>query len=83
MWSSAFWKDTAERATKTFVQALIPSISVIYLAGPDWASIANGVGVAGVAAGISILTSIGSALRGDPESASLVAPSAGRHARPE
>ncbi|WP_280413483.1 holin [Nocardia asiatica] len=83
MWSSAFWKDTAERATKTFVQALIPSISVIYLAGPDWASITNGLGIAGVAAGISILTSIGSVLRGDPETASLVAQATGKHARPE
>lgn len=79
MWSKAFWQATGERAGKTFVQTLIPTVGLVLLAPPDWASLGSAAGAAACAAGISILTSMGSAFRGDPESPSLL--SAGRHAR--
>lgn len=84
MFSKPFWKDAVERATKTGVQALIPAATVALVSGsPDWGDLANGAGFAGCMAGISILTSIASSFRGDPDSASLVAEVSGRHARPE
>ncbi|WP_280420652.1 holin [Nocardia carnea] len=72
MFTKKFWQDTAERATKTFVQAAIPIVTVSTFLDPDWGSIASGVGLAAVAAGMSVLTSIGSTLRGDSESPSLL-----------
>lgn len=83
VWSRAFWQDAAERAAKTGVQTLIPAVTVALVSGaPDWGDLANGAGFAACAAGISLLTSVGSAFRGDEESASLVKPEVGRHARP-
>jgi hypothetical protein len=84
MWSKAFWLDAGERAVKTGAQTLLASVPLSALAtGLDWGTVATGGGVALCAAGISILTSIASTLRGDEESASLLKPAAGRHARPE
>ena len=81
MWSSQYWKETVERATKTFVQTLIPAVSLTMLTSPDWGDISSAVGLSACAAGISVLTSLASTLRGEPDSPSLIAPStpAGRH----
>ncbi|WP_280186018.1 MULTISPECIES: holin [Nocardia] len=78
MWSSAFWKAVAERAVKTFAQTLLPLVTATVLTRPDWSDITAALGLSACAAGISILTSIASTLRGDPESPSLIRPS-GRH----
>lgn len=83
MWSNAYWKATGERAAKTFVQTLIPTVSLALLAPPDWASLGSAVGAAACASGISILTSMASTLRGDPDSPSLLTEPTGRHARPD
>lgn len=74
MWSSQYWKDVAERAAKTFVQTLVPAVSLTMLTQPDWGDITSLVGLSACAAGISVLTSMASTLRGDPESASLLRP---------
>lgn len=62
MFTSLFWKDTAERLVKTFAQALL----AIFLVAPqtnvvnfDWPS---ALGVAATAAVISLLTSVVSAI---------------------
>lgn len=61
MFTRLFWKDSAERAVKTFAQALL----ALFLVAPqtpllafDWAS---ALGLAGTAVVISFLTSIISA----------------------
>ena len=71
MWSRAFWKDSAERAIKTFAQTAV-SFLVIGTTGVlevDWEQI---VSVSGVAALASILTSIASDRVGTKGTASLV-----------
>lgn len=80
MRSKQFWLDLAERALKTFAQTLVAVLTVgVPIWEIDWA---EGTGIAATAAVISALTSIGSAGKGDPETASLVdAP--GRHRRKE
>lgn len=61
MFTSLFWKDTAERAIKTFAQALL----ALFIVAPntpllafDWPS---ALGLAGTAVVISFLTSVVSA----------------------
>ena len=71
MWTSLFWRQTAERAVKTAAQAgaaffVVGSTGV---AGVDWATVG---GVAGAAAVASVLTSLASAPFGQPDSPSLV-----------
>lgn len=72
MFNSLFWKDAAERAVKTFAQALLavflvaPQTSVI---GFDWPS---ALGLAGTAVVISFLTSVVSA--GVTKNTSTVSP---------
>jgi hypothetical protein len=58
MFTGLFWKDTAERAVKTFAQALL----ALFLVAPntpllafDWPS---ALGLAGTAVVISFLTSV-------------------------
>lgn len=78
MWSSQYWKATSERAIKTFVQTLIPAVSLTMLTQPDWGDISSAVGLSAIAAGMSVLTSMASTLRGDPESPSLITPTGSR-----
>lgn len=70
MWTVSFWKDAAERAIKTFAQALI---SVLAVGTPimqlEWV---DGLGIAATAAVVSILTSIASSGVGEKGTASLV-----------
>lgn len=69
MWSKTFWRDAAERAVKTAAQSAIGVLTATPLANIDWEA---GVGIVGVATGVSLLTSIVSSGRGDADSASLV-----------
>ncbi|WP_280244250.1 holin [Nocardia abscessus] len=78
MWSKDYWKAVTERAIKTFAQTLVPLVTATLFTQPDWSDITAAVGLSACAAGISILTSMASTLRGDPESPSLIRP-AGRH----
>jgi hypothetical protein len=71
MWTSLFWRQTAERAVKTAAQAgaaffVVGSTGV---ADVDWATVG---GVAGAAAVASVLTSLASAPFGPADSPSLV-----------
>jgi hypothetical protein len=65
MWSSSFWKASAERAIKTFAQTLVA------LVGTDAAdvltiNITDAVQASVVAAVLSVLTSLASSTRGNP-----------------
>jgi len=65
MWSSSFWKASAERAVKTFAQTLVA------LVGTDAAdvltiNITDAVQASVVAAVLSVLTSLASSTRGNP-----------------
>ncbi|WP_329013270.1 holin [Micromonospora rifamycinica] len=71
MWTSQFWKQTLERAIKTFAQG-----SLALLAGDglgvldvDWGDVAS---VGALAAIASVLTSLVSVPAGEPDSPSLV-----------
>lgn len=60
IFSKAFWKGTGERAIKTFAQSLVAFVAA------DFASIVevpwqDAAGVAGLAAMLSVFTSIGNA----------------------
>ena len=75
MWTKIFWKDTAERAIKTFAQSVVgivllltPTIGIDTL-NLNWLPI---LAVGLVSAMLSVLTSIASSLKGDSNSASLV-----------
>lgn len=64
MWSKAFWKATAERSIKTLAQsgaALLVGDGVGLL-DVDWVDVGS---IAGLAAVVSILTSVGSAAATD------------------
>lgn len=68
--SVKFLKDAAERAIKTFAQALVGVfVGDATVANIDWNA---SLTVAGTAALVSVLTSVLSAGVGDDESASLV-----------
>ena len=59
MFNALFWKDAAERAAKTFAQALLALIIVAPntpVFGFDWPTL---LATAGTAAVISLLTSVG------------------------
>lgn len=64
MWSKAFWKGATERSVKTFAQTAGAAILVfgaagaVGFAGVDWVQV---VSVSGVAALLSILTSVADA----------------------
>lgn len=65
MWTTAFWKAAAERAVKTFAQtgAAMLTAAGTGLLDTDWQTAAS---VSGMAAVISLLTSVGSdVLTGD------------------
>lgn len=61
IWTAAFWKGAAERAIKTFAQAgvaLITSDAVVGLIDLDVVQVLS---VSGLAALVSVLTSVGNA----------------------
>ncbi|MDR0285559.1 MAG: holin [Propionibacteriaceae bacterium] len=62
MWTLAFWKNTAERAIKTLAQTMAVMLGAdgFGLLDADWATLGS---VAGMAALLSVLTSIGSGLK--------------------
>lgn len=72
MWTSKFWKATAERAIKTFAQAAVAALGAGYtgILEVDFASV---VSVAALATVLSVLTSVASAGAGEPGTPSLVA----------
>ena len=59
MWTTDFWKACLERLVKTFCQAGVAALvaSGTGLIGTDWVGVLS---VAGMAAVVSLLTSIGS-----------------------
>lgn len=72
MWTLDFWKDTAERAIKTFAQAVVAGLTagVTGILEVDWITV---VSVSALAALVSVLTSVASAPFSSRGTASLVA----------
>ncbi|MEV0396717.1 holin [Polymorphospora rubra] len=72
MFTASFWRQAAERAIKTFAQSAIAILSVegLGLVDAPWPAVGS---VAGLAAVVSILTSVASTGVGQPESPSAVA----------
>lgn len=64
MWSKTFWKATAERSIKTFAQSAAALLigDGVGLLDVDWVAVGS---VSGLAAVVSILTSVGSAAATD------------------
>ncbi|MDO4630886.1 MAG: holin [Corynebacterium sp.] len=78
MWTKIFWLDTADRAIRTFAQALLATVTVgdaIYQV--DWQA---GLGIAATAAVASVLTSISTSKVGAGETAALVSTAPAKHA---
>ncbi len=78
IWSLTFWKDTAERALKSFAQGLILALGggAVNVLTIDWLTLA---GAGGGAALLSVLTSIvsaGVANKGTASMSSAVEPAA-------
>jgi hypothetical protein len=71
VFNAQFWKDTAERAVKTFAQALAAVFGAegLGLLNAPWGT---ALSTAGMAAVLSVLTSVASASAGTPGTASLV-----------
>lgn len=71
MWTKTFWKQAAERALKTFAQAMAGAVvgGATGLLDVGWEQAAS---VAGLAALLSLLTSVFSSGPGEPNSPSLV-----------
>ena len=69
--SKTFWADTVERSIKTFAQACVAVLTsnVVGLLNVDYLTLFS---VAGLAAVVSVLTSLASGQVGNTESASLV-----------
>ena len=65
-----FAADAGERSLKTFAQALVALfVAGVTILSVDWV---DALAVAGTAALVSVLTSIASSGRGEPESASAL-----------
>ena len=80
MFTLKFWRDTAERAVKTAAQSLGGALAGYAATGFSW----TGALIAGgVAAALSVLTSLASEPIGTKGTASLVSETGGRHRRPE
>lgn len=72
MWTKRFWLDAFERAIKTAAQGLVGAgitTAAVSDGGVDWKWTFIG---AGIAAGLSLLTSIAGSQIGNPESASML-----------
>lgn len=71
MFTFRFWQSTVERAIKTFAQSLLAILSAdgVGLLTVPWLS---ALSTAGAAALLSVLTSMGSAPVGEPNSPSLL-----------
>lgn len=71
MWTASFWLQALERAIKTFAQAAVALLTAdgIGVAEIEWGGTAA---AAGLAALVSILTSLAGAGVGAPDSPSLV-----------
>ncbi|WP_086825966.1 holin [Allokutzneria sp. NRRL B-24872] len=71
MWTKLFWLGALERAIKTFAQAAVAVLAAnsVGLLDAPWGAAASAAGMAAV---LSLLTSIGSATIGDRDSPSLV-----------
>lgn len=71
MWTTRFWKDAVERALKTFAQTLIALLGVggFGIIDAPWFS---SLSVAGLAAVLSVLSSVASVTVGEQGTASLV-----------
>ena len=70
MYTSEFWKDAGERATKTAAQALVALfVAGVTIMSVDWV---EALAIAGTAALVSVLTSVASAGRGNHDSASAL-----------
>ncbi len=71
MFTKTFWKDTAERAVKTFVQSLIAAAAAgaTGVLDVDWV---NAFSVAGLATLISVGTSVGGIKAGEASTAGYV-----------
>lgn len=81
MWTADFWKAVAERAVKTLAQALAATLTVTVTAAGGFTDVAwaAALSAAGLAAVLSVLTSIVSAgaTDGSPSLASeVIAPDA-------
>lgn len=72
MWTSKFWKLTAERAVKTFAQALAAALAT-GATGVLEVDFAAALSVAALATLLSVLTSVASAGVGEEGTPSLVA----------
>ena len=70
MFTSSFWKQAGERALKTFAQTLVASGIVVGVAG--WDEWQAALIAAGIAAALSIITSVASIGLGDKGTPSLV-----------
>ena len=70
--SATFWKDTAERAIKTFAQVAGATIIASGVLGILDLNYVQVLSISGLGTLLSVLTSIGSATTGDSNSASLV-----------
>ena len=74
MWTRIFWIDAADRAARTFAQALLATITIgdaVY--SVDWKA---GLGIAVTAAIASILTSIATSKVGASGTPAVVIPAA-------
>lgn len=82
VFTRVFWLDTAERAVKTFAQVTVAAYGLSAFVS---ASAVHAVEAGGVAAGLSVLTSVASAAVGNTVSPASAAPAgevpAGRHER--
>jgi Putative lactococcus lactis phage r1t holin len=75
LFSAYFWRSTAERAVKSFAQALLAVLGATQAGILDisWVPALSTAAMAGV---LSVLTSIGSAKVGPPDDPSLIKPEA-------
>lgn len=71
MFTKEFWKRTAERAIKTFAQAFVATGIVVGATQREWVA---AFAAAGIAALLSVATSIASSSVGEKDSPSLLDP---------
>ena len=71
MRTTAFWADAAERAVRTFAQALVAALTAGFVF-TDAAAWGAALLTAAIAALVSLLTSVAASGVGDPSSPSLL-----------